>query len=78
MFIEQSLNEWLKLGVVKCPNTLYNSPIFCVLKKQGQGPQVVQDFHELNNHSHIYKYLIKEITECIGDIRCEHATIFWC
>ncbi len=34
-----------------------------VLKKQGQELQVVQDFHELNNHSHIYKYLIKEITE---------------
>ncbi len=76
MFIEQSLDEWLKLGVVKCPNTLYNSPIFCILKKQGQGLQVVQDFHELNNHSHIYKYLIKEITEYIGDIRCENSTIF--
>ncbi len=54
-FIEQSLEEWLKLGIIKRSNSLYNSPIFCVLKKQGQGLQVVQDFRELNNHSHIDK-----------------------
>jgi hypothetical protein len=30
--------------------------------------QVVQDFRELNNHSHIDKYSMKEIAECIGDI----------
>jgi len=28
-FIEQSLEEWLKLGVVKHSISLYNSPIFC-------------------------------------------------
>jgi len=35
-FIEQSLDEWLKLGVVRQSNSSYNSPIFCVPKKQGQ------------------------------------------
>jgi len=60
------LEEWLKLGVVKRANSLYNSPIFCVPKKQGQGLRVVQDFRELNNLSHIDKYSIKEIKECIG------------
>jgi hypothetical protein len=33
-FIQQSLEEWLKLGDVKWSNSLYNSPIFCVPKKQ--------------------------------------------
>ncbi len=75
-FIEQSLEEWLKLGVVKRANSLYNSPIFCVPKKQGQGLRVVQDFRELNNHSHIKKYSMKEITECIGDIGRANSTIF--
>jgi hypothetical protein len=75
-FIEQSLEEWLKLGVVKRANSLYNSPIFCVPKKQGQGLRVVQDFRELNNHSHIDKYSMKEITECIGDIGRANSTIF--
>jgi hypothetical protein len=35
-FIEQTLDEWLKLGVVKRSNSLYDSPIFCVPKKQGK------------------------------------------
>ncbi len=34
-FIEATLDEWLKLGVVKRSNSLYNSPLFCVPKKQG-------------------------------------------
>jgi hypothetical protein len=50
-FIEQTLDEWLKLGVVKRSNSLYNSPIFCVPKKQGQGLGIVQDFRELNQNS---------------------------
>jgi RNase H-like domain found in reverse transcriptase len=42
----------------------------------GQGLHIVQDFLELNNHLHIDKYSMKEITECIGDIGCANATIF--
>ncbi len=53
---------------MKCSNSLYNLPIFCVPKKQGQGLRVVQDFRELNNHSHIHKYLMKENTECISQL----------
>jgi len=75
-FIEATLDEWLKLGVVKQSNSLYNSPLFCVPKKQGQGQRIVQDFRELNNHSHIDKYRMKEITECIGDIGRANSTIF--
>jgi len=33
-FIEQSLEEWLKLGVVKCSNSLYNPLIFCSLRNK--------------------------------------------
>jgi Reverse transcriptase (RNA-dependent DNA polymerase) len=75
-FIEQSRDEWLQHSVVKCANSLYNAPIFCVPKKHGQGLCVVQDFCELNNHSHIDKYSMKEITECIGDIGHANSTIF--
>jgi hypothetical protein len=74
--IKQSLEEWLKLGVVKWANSLCNSPIFCVPKKRGQGLRVAQDFRKLNNHSHIDKYSMKEITECIGDIGRANSTIF--
>jgi hypothetical protein len=60
-FIEQSLDEWLKLGMVQQSNSPYNSPIFCIPKKQGQGLRIVQDFWQLNQHSHIDKYSMKEI-----------------
>ena len=40
------------------PYTTHN---FCVPKKQGQGLHIVQDFRELNNHTHIDKYSMKEI-----------------
>ena len=45
-------------------------------KKQGQGLRIVQDFCELNNHSYIDKYSIKEITECIRDIGRANSAIF--
>ncbi len=75
-FIEPTLDEWLKLGVVKRSNSLYNSPIFCVPKKQGQGLRIVQDFRELNQSSHIDKYSMKEIMEWIGNIGRANSTIF--
>jgi hypothetical protein len=75
-FIKQSLDEWLKLGVVHQSNSPYNSPIFCVPKKQGQGLRIVQDFQQLNQHSHIDKYSMKEINECIGDIGRAKSSIF--
>jgi len=55
-FIEETLTEWLKLGVVRRSQSMYNSPIFCVPKKSSQGLCIVQDFRELNKHSHIDKY----------------------
>ncbi len=75
-FIEQTLEEWLKLGVVQRLDSLYNSPIFCVPKKQGQGLRIVQDFRELKQNLHIDKYSMKEITECIGDIGRANSKIF--
>jgi len=61
---------------VKRSNCLYNSPLFCVPKKQGQRLRIVQDFCELNNHSHIDKYSMKEITECIGNTGRANSTFF--
>ena len=76
IFIEETLTEWLKLGVVRRSQSMYNSPIFCVPKKTGQGLCIVQDFRELNEHSHMDKYSMKEINECIGDIGRANSTIF--
>jgi len=83
-FIEQTLDwPWLKLEVIKSrslnnlrgiQHSLYNSPIFCDPEKQGI--RIVQDFRELNQNSHIDKYAMKEITECIGNIGWADSTIF--
>ena len=55
---------------------MHNSPIFCVPKKNKNGLRIVQDFRELNSHSHIDKYSIKEVNECIGYIGRANSTIF--
>jgi len=75
-FIEETLTEWLKLGVVRRSQSRYNSPIFCVPKKTGQGIGIIQDFRELNEHSHIDKYSMKEVNKCIGNIGSANSMIF--
>jgi hypothetical protein len=75
-FIEKTLDEWLKLGVVRRSDSLYNSPIFCIPKKQVQGLWIMQDFRELNQDSHIDKNSMKEITKCIRDIGQANSKIF--
>ena len=75
-FISKTVDEWLKLGVVKRSSSMYKSSIFWVPKKNGNGLKIVQDFRELNSHSHIYKYSMKEINECIEDIGRANSTIF--
>ena len=54
-FVEQSLWEWLKLGVVRRTHSSYNSPIFCVPKKSGQGLRINQNFQGLNTKTQIDK-----------------------
>jgi hypothetical protein len=67
-FIKQTLDEWLKPRVVLRTSFPYNLQIFFVPKKQGQGLRIMQDFRQLNQHSHIDKYSMKEINECIGTL----------
>jgi hypothetical protein len=43
-FIENTLEEWLKLGVVRRSDLLYNSTIFCVPKKQGKDSGLCKTF----------------------------------
>jgi hypothetical protein len=75
-FLNKSLAEWLKLGVVQKSDSLYNSPVFSVPKKGGSRYRIVQDFRELNQKSLMDKYTMKDIHECIGDIGRSESTIF--
>ena len=74
-YLEEQVKEWLKLGIVQPTRSRYNSPMFLVNKKDG-GFRVVQDFRALNANSHIDKYTMKDVSECIGEIGRSNSTIF--
>ncbi len=63
------------LGVIQLARSRYNSPIFAVLKKDSN-VRLVQDFRALNTQSHIDKFSMKDVSECIGEIGRSGSTIF--
>ena len=73
--IEKSVKEWLALGIVEPARSRYNSPMFCVGKKDGS-LRLVQDFRSLNAASQDDKYTMKDVTECIGEIGRAGSSIF--
>ena len=73
--VEKHVTEWLKMGVVQPARSKYNSPIFAVAKKNG-GIRLVQDFRALNAETHMDKYSMKDVSECIGEIRRSGSCLF--
>jgi hypothetical protein len=53
--VKRHVLEWLKLGVIQPACSRNNSPIFAVMKKDGN-MRLVQDFRALNNQSYTDKY----------------------
>ena len=73
--VRNHVTEWLKLGVIQPSRSKYNSPVFVVAKKDG-GLRIVQDFRALNAQSHIDKYSMKDVHECVSEIGQAGSTIF--
>jgi transposase InsO family protein len=73
--LHKSVAEWLKLGVVQPCRSKYNSPLFCVAKKNG-GLRIVQDFRALNAKTLEDKYSMKDIAECINEIGQSGSSLF--
>jgi transposase InsO family protein len=71
----EHLNNWLKLGVVSPSKSHYNSPIFCVPKKDGTLRPVL-DFRAINEKSFVDKYSQREVQDCIDEIGRAQSTIF--
>ena len=66
------MNNWLKLGVVSPSNSKFNSPIFCVPKKDGTFRPVL-DFRA---KSYVDKYSQREVQDCIDEIGRQGSTVF--
>ena len=73
--VEKHVNEWLKMGVIQPARSKFNSPIFAVEKKNGS-VRLVQDFRALNEQTHVDKYSMKDVNECIDEIGRSNSTIF--
>ena len=73
--LHRSVAEWLKLGVVQPCRSKYNSPLFCVAKKDGR-LRIVQDFRALNAKTLEDKYSMKDISECINEIGQSGSSLF--
>ena len=73
--MEKQVKEWLSLGVVQPSRSRWNSPMFCVPKKDGS-LRMVQDFRALNQVSLDDKYSMRDVTECIGELGRAGSTLF--
>ena len=69
------LRHWLDLKIVSPSTSKYNSPIFCVLKKDGSLRPVL-DYRALNEKTHIDKYSSRDVQSCIDELGREQSTIF--
>jgi hypothetical protein len=74
-YLQEQVQEWLRLRIIQPSRSRYNSPVFLVEKKDGT-KRVVQDFHSLNSNTYVDKYSIKDIQECISEIGRAGLTIF--
>ena len=72
--VEQNITEWLMLRVVQPCRSEFNSPLFCVMKKNGS-LRLVKDFRALNTKSLDDKYSIKDFLECIDEIGQSGSTL---
>jgi hypothetical protein len=65
--VKKHVLEWLKLSIIQPARSCYNSPIFAVMKKDGN-VRLVQEFRALNNQSYTDKYSMKDVSEKSADL----------
>jgi hypothetical protein len=74
--IKANLKDWIRIGIVEPAHSPYNSPLFCVRKKEGQGLRVVLDYRKLNAHTLPDRYSIRTVDECIREVGFAGSKIF--
>jgi predicted aspartyl protease len=74
--IKENLRQWLKLGLIEPANSPWNSPIFCVRKKEGHGLRVVLDYRRVNMATIPERYSIRTVEDCIAEVGKNRSTVF--
>ena len=69
------VSEWRKQKVIEECSSPYNTPIFCVPKKDG-GLRIVQDLREINKAAFEDRFAIRDVQECVDEIGKAHSRIF--
>jgi hypothetical protein len=57
--IQENVSGWLQAGIIERSRSLYNLPIFCVPKKEGQGLRCVLDYRRVNHSSFSDHYALR-------------------
>ena len=76
--IKDNVVGWLKAGLIQRSTSKFNSPVFCVPKKEGKGLRVVLDYRLLNDKSVPDKYSIRTIDQCLEEIGRANSKFFSC
>jgi hypothetical protein len=63
--IQENVSGWLQAGIIERSRSPYNSPIFCVPKKEGQGLRCVLNYRRVNSSSFSDRYALRTIDECL-------------
>ena len=74
--LDDYVDRLTKAKVIESSTSPYNSPIFCIKKKHGDGYRVIQDVRGINSVSQYDKYIFKTFNECINDISTRKSTVF--
>ena len=75
-YIQNHVQELLKLGAIKRSSSKHNAPIFCVPKPKGRGLRVVIDYRDLNKISKPDYYVAKTVDDCIDIIGASKSKFF--
>lgn len=73
--IEKHVRELLACGIIEQCSSPYNTPIFCVEKKD-KSLRIVQDFREINKFSKEDKFMIKDVRECLDTVGKAKSNVF--
>jgi transposase InsO family protein len=76
--VKDHLHAWLKSGIVEKARSKYNSPVFCVPKKDSNKLRVVLDYRKLNAKCMPDKYSIRPVDQCIEEIGHAQSKFFSC